>query len=1267
MLLLLLGEKSMPRDEKEEKESPSSPRRRGLRGRNRHGRGLGLNDDLSQPFLPLGQDSFDEDEEKSPSSQNHGNFFGGVGAGNRPFVNYDDEDSSGLAEDKDDADLGLDHGHAQHSDPANSLGNILVTGLMNKDPAAFKSLCDMFRTIAPAKQVELLTQINKLYKSKWRPLVGSQQLAHLNEALEVFEAHNEEYETSKTPDNDKLKSDAKKILIATSLSFLEIIHTAPQRPNAPSWEEVIRVITQPTIVEETKNGKKVKTLVGNIFSTGVLKATSETPTTLEIRNMIEKAGYGIDQAMFVSPKGGGKNNPGPLGANYIFPVQTPSGKMLYPMVFFKQATDFEKKWNYREVKYDLVNPQQNYQENIAEIIGGRIMNDLVGELSAPTMGTFTPGAGGEPGQVYVGSVFHNQFSDFHSVVFEGEPEKLDRTASTYFGKAYEALLHIVSSLTTKKLKSYFFKDITKTDGSLDTPATHLRRTFGIASGASLLVGNYQIHTENLGKARTSDGLISAVSLDYGGAGRRLYQKTIAKFRRTKTEKHGRFEREVKPLDTDNKKYGLAYLGDYSKELLESPEFIDGIYDVVDKSRAQVIASVNSAVDYAINLYGKTIFHREYAQNLDTRVDKNGNRKAFRNEDDVADETKKFLIDTHLARQLSLKEFALEQQIRMKPKVAVAALFNSNPAYAVYNRLDEKYKTAPRDTLINPKLGAFSKLYLLSDINVLSLPEPEEAVSRMIDVMLARLDVAEKSLQIMCSTDSALQAQMVDEINELKIFKKYLADANHDYNHHSRRDVSVLIQAIDESAEQIKIILVKLSQVSPPSQIIFLKQQELMTPTILENHVTPLTDVMLKQYADEMVLNSRNFVFQPPPYNTKPSHHQGMFPPGPVVAPQPVITAILTDYAIKMSASAGIDATARQGLETLLSSHVGSALASNPDFATSRFTTMTLPPSVLRTAARPIFSSQPVAFGQLSASNNQVLDRNQSALNYLSLTSEPVTKENLASAAVYKEQRKQNGAYSIRAVHLSQILTRTHNINEALRANGHDDMTANAAFMREIVKAFKKIELSSPVDQNAAITAFNDILKNKIPGITDDVVNKIRDNTIENFQKNCRQVIGGKRIPSDAYLEYAAAQVKAFLSGAGSDKTIRIERSDDRVLAQAYYLICKANNLAVNDQSGLTNVAEMADIPEALAHVQAQAKFKIAVPPTKEATMDMITALLGKMPDDRTLYGSLEKYKSDIAANKPVDYDELYALVEKVNAKMVPPPPAPGPSAAARSA
>jgi hypothetical protein len=535
--------------------------------------------------------------------------------------------------------------------------------------------------------------------------------------------------------------------------------------------------------------------IGELFAT-VVPTVTNNPSNLDLlqafESPIQKNGnsMGLANARFVSPKSGGANDPGPLGANYLLPYQTADGNVHLKMVFFKRPTDD-----------DVI---VNHQEGIAEVFGGRMMNIVDPRHSAPTLAALAPGGKmGDPNSVYVGSVFHNDYEDLFRAgwVASGNENPIpSRAGNGKMEKIIERFSATKKTTVEKGLNAIFLEAGTSYKGNVlsSTDQARLRESFGEASMASLLVGNYQIHSENMGIAKV-DGHYEVVSLDYGGAGRRAYQTNLVTMKSSPIAS-GRFERTVDPLGAEGKKYGLAYFGLYPKALRRSEEAIRGYDKIANFDRATLEQGVIDNVEYGIRFYGMDAYRQHFAAELDTR---DGGKNALHSMDPETFKAAaiEFLTDAMLARQLSIKEFSLASKLKIRKKdpSKYPDVISDNPYYALREKLLKANNVT--DFIrhdVNPVAQRFNQI-IANDFAKIKFDDSRDSIQPYAMQMLIRMNLicAELQENDAVPLDNATQKAKADLVDLRKFLTLAFRNKTYDLES-SKADRHTMVMACDEA-------------------------------------------------------------------------------------------------------------------------------------------------------------------------------------------------------------------------------------------------------------------------------------------------------------------------------------------------------------------------------------------------------------------------------------------------------------------------------------
>lgn len=456
------------------------------------------------------------------------------------------------------------------------------------------------------------------------------------------------------------------------LELQKIYQTIPASINEQSLPERAKM------EEVLKNlCKSPENYIGNLFSATlrVVESTHTEPTPLELRHTFQSH-IKIDDCLYISPKSGGANDPGQYGGNYLLCYQTADGRIHSQIIFFKQATD---------------DGFANHRENIAEVMAGHIMNGIVGNHAAAivlAMPKKVPAgeADSNPDAAYVGSFFFKEFGDFHTRAHEAAEEEAKKS-----GQAEREIKE--SGQIKEKAKK---KQVERGKAAFGAQRIHFpvlgnpdfrpgfialskskkfsHTNLAKALMANLLVGNYQIHTQNGGLAKVA-GKMEPVTFDFGGAFRRSFVTYV----KTK-EQPGQFPRAVRPEQSKGRKYDAAYLLAFPQEVRKSAEFIKGIDVVADFDSNELRKCVDKAVDYQVRYYGKEAFIKYFACKLDTRQIELDLRNGSL--DGKLAATKTFLYNRLFLRQLSLRHFSLQQKEK-HPGFDNTTLRRDNPIYFRY--------------------------------------------------------------------------------------------------------------------------------------------------------------------------------------------------------------------------------------------------------------------------------------------------------------------------------------------------------------------------------------------------------------------------------------------------------------------------------------------------------------------------------------------------------------------------------------------------------
>lgn len=509
-----------------------------------------------------------------------------------------------------------------------------------------------------------------------------------------------------------------------------------------------------------------------------------------------RKGFGnvsINDCLFVSPKLGGANDPGKYGGNYIQCYVGPDGQVQVETIFFKQATD---------------DGLPNHRENIAEVIAGNVMMDLIGDNAAGVFfarpqrledAKIIP----DSDQTYVASIFLHGFRSAHEAAFsarireklikEYEEEEIAIRQEMKLPLDNEAIAKSVEkrlkatdiALQMKKRKKGFkstrdqvFKEeLAKLIASKPKEEKYnLEFSFGKGVGVSLLLGNYQIHSENLGLAdfkRQGKTVSEFGILDYGGAARRGFigNKEVGE----------EFSKEIHPLRARNKKWFANYLESYPLEVRLSKGFIDGLAKVANFDANDLQASVTRNIDGAVRFYGAKDFIENFAKELASEQ-----VLGFKTEDNDAvkvEKVKAFLARRMVERQFSLKKFVLKSKLASiqhgNTDFTELALAQAHPVYFQYKNINAFNAYLKADKPMG------SEVILLEGI-----ANTKGNVGKLRDLFWEKLNIL-SALEVVNETDES-------NFNKLKLLREFFDHATQNYNLSNSEDISILTQASDEA-------------------------------------------------------------------------------------------------------------------------------------------------------------------------------------------------------------------------------------------------------------------------------------------------------------------------------------------------------------------------------------------------------------------------------------------------------------------------------------
>lgn len=571
-------------------------------------------------------------------------------------------------------------------------------------------------------------------------------------------------------------------------------------------------ITQIKIATE-KLCKSPDDYPGDLLSAQVVKTNKEAKD-INLKDVHDLfVGAQIKDCLFVSPKLGGANDPGQRGGNYIKCYQDQHGRVHVEKIFFKQATD---------------HGMPNHRENIAEVIAGNVMMDIIGENAAGVIFAMHKGvpeakdySDADADEAYVGSIFLHGFKSAHEAGYEIQKrEELEKKRDSlikkfevdiinakysyyrntaipaeYLVKIHAEAVDRYNALSVripgrkKGLKSAmdtaFKTGLTKLINHSDEKQKYqYQLSLGRGLGVSLLLGNYQIHSENIGLADIA-GMRQFGILDYGGAFRRIFSG------HDEVEK-GEFERAIHPSRARARKWWANYIDSYPKEVRLSKGFIEGLDQVVSFDPMQLSKSVHQNIDYAVRYYGEKDFIEHFAKELDT-TGKSLKLTGDTTKDIVA--VKDFLSLRLIERQFSLKKFAVKSKLESikagYPDYNITDMVNQHPVYmqyinrAAYKEFVEKNKGKPGKFLVDNFLldNIVSKYYK-------NIHQTAYIFYMQIDGLLSIPELkSDKLISLKQFFEHALK------------YDQDTKSRNYDFKNHD--DVSILMQACDEAFTTIK--------------------------------------------------------------------------------------------------------------------------------------------------------------------------------------------------------------------------------------------------------------------------------------------------------------------------------------------------------------------------------------------------------------------------------------------------------------------------------
>jgi hypothetical protein len=886
--------------------------------------------------------------------------------------------------------------------------------------------------------------------------------------------------------------------------------------------------------------------------------------------------------------------------------------------------------------------------------------------------------------------------------------------------------------------------------------SRLEQSFGETMGASILNGNYQYHEENTGFAKTWERdpktnqwvpVEIVVSLDYGGGMRPDYTTMLWD---TNPQDKGKFERSVRPLKNDYKKYHHAYLKNYPESVLLSEGTIKGFDKIGHAPRALLVNGVKEDIEYALQFYNKDVFYNSYVLPLDKRdkkfgkledLAKRGRNDQNRTADEIREAAIEYLVDNQLARQLSMQEFTLQlklkaAQAKAKDKEDPAILQSQqafilleNPVYAIKNNFEEKFKSAfslkkaPINLSVSELVRAqghgsddYTKMMDILANEFEMAKFSKSAMYNLVEVFATRLEVAVKSLESLASTP-----ELKNEINEMKVFHDYLVNAvkSHDYN--SSEEQTILALACDESYRFINAICYRYSNEKKPAELkSFVDAQWAITPRSnslntpdFENQRGIKTVKSVLEYKYEIkklsvnphpALAARASVSSlsssldlggvssssssspsasPRSSVSESSRSSGssislssispsaqvrtsFFKPKTPNVLNDTLATLVQHFGERISNYAKHDQSVKDCMKDLSHLHKssGEPIAFSANFtSTINSEAIALPDNVMRSIPIPLamfnnaythtynksmqaYSHAGIDGGRLSDTAN-AMKPGEVTFNFIKDDKNAVTHDSSSFLAV-----KTDNSYSIKAVSLSATLSRTKIIESVLRDLSLVVSSKDKNALRDLVKDLEKAQTLD----NAVLLAA--IKTNFTSGDIKDNAEDIQKSLLAAIKKECYQVLGSNDVPADAYMKNTKAHIEAFIAEAGSNKTIYISPSSDPLLAQAYILVCQANNLSFKDESGNTPAQTNAIIKtwnenqELRKHVSQH--FTIAASASlKFDTNSFVTNMKSQVDTNPTVMKVFDSLKNDM---KLSDVTEVIAKIAAASS----PPPSPSP-------
>lgn len=475
----------------------------------------------------------------------------------------------------------------------------------------------------------------------------------------------------------------------------------------------------------------------------------------------------IADCPFVSPKAGGKNDPGLYGGVYLLFYQGSDGRIHPRHTLIKQATD---------------DGNPNHFENMSEALAadnmihnmGMEKDQVAGVILTSPNKTVAEGIT-DPDSVYVASIYHHGYQSAHTkALAESGGKQAKRPAGLFAGQ----LIHFT------QVGRDFHKgmEIILSD---EEKGSEFRRDLGRAFAANLKVGNYQFHSENIGIAGERIRLI-----DLGGANRDGLPRAIHPYRAT------------------DRKYFSLYLEAYPKSARNSKEFAKGILDVASEPITLLKETIDRDIDHLVKAYGAKAVVQHLSSNLIEVDEKKAQTPTELKR--YIQATKDTLFDKYQARKFSLKKMALKTLVGANAKNTDARtrqkdfekLVEENPIYFALKRQDDTRAQQILETIATNdqelKLTEQLQPLLVNLCRRIGQGNPNNIKA-----------LAEQMRECL---DALLQEQGTAPDPELNALSGFIQNAIKTYDFQSQDDQDILIQACDHACNGIQRVFTSLPEI-----------------------------------------------------------------------------------------------------------------------------------------------------------------------------------------------------------------------------------------------------------------------------------------------------------------------------------------------------------------------------------------------------------------------------------------------------------------------